>query len=179
MGSLLTLYSLEADNLLNLCLLSTAHRFIGRQAAFHAMQNAITVRLSLRIQWLPVSNGATHAASVTIARRAARTTAGLRRCPRFMCLTGWREGFHPAFLLLGHPRLVVESCKTNLSLAPVISFCFTVFWFPLSLLLMWCVYNLPSSLSPHPVQSLYNAQFRFCESSFPFSFSYFSSFLAT
>lgn len=68
---------LEADNFLNLCLPSAAHRFIGRQAAFHEMQNAITVRLSLRIQWLPVSNGATHAASATIARRAARTTAGL------------------------------------------------------------------------------------------------------
>lgn len=37
------------------------------------------------------------------------------------------EGLHHAVLLLGSPRLVVESCKTNPSLASLLSFCFTVF----------------------------------------------------
>lgn len=80
---------LEADNLLYLCLPSAAHRFIGREAAFHSTQNAITARLSLCLRWLPVSNGTTRTASATRARRAARTTAGLCSCPQFTCLTGW------------------------------------------------------------------------------------------
>lgn len=119
--------TLVADNLLYLCLPSAAHRFIGKEAAFPTTQNAITARLSLCLRWLPLSNGATHAASATAARRAASSIAGL--CRPFALCTSDRlaRGLHHAVLLLGSPRLVVQSCKTNPSLAAVLFFCFTVF----------------------------------------------------
>lgn len=114
--------TLVADNLLYLCLPSAAHRFIGKQAAFPMTQNAITARLSLCL-----SNGATHAASATAARIAASSIAGL--CRPFALCTSDRlaRGLHHAVLLLGSPRLVVQSCKPNPSLASVLFFCFTVF----------------------------------------------------